>query len=103
MASQSEIPLISAPQRFQISLSGTQYQLRVKWCPPADCWTLDIADNSGAALVSGIPLVTGANLLEQYEYLGIPGELIVLSDDSMWNVPTYLNLGSIGHLYYIVE
>ena len=42
-------------------------------------WTLDIGEPDGTAIISGIPLVTGINLLAQYQHL-IVGSLFVLSD-----------------------
>ncbi len=42
-----------------------------------DCWGLDIGDASNNPIVCGIPLIPGVNLLAQYAYLGISGELIV--------------------------
>lgn len=96
-----EIPLIPAPQSFRVQLVGVFYSMSVRWNIPAGAWVLDIADVDDVPIVAGIPLITGADLLEQYEYLGIGGQLIVQSDDNVDAVPTYANLGSIGHLYFI--
>ncbi len=43
-------------------------------------YVLDIADANGKPIVQGIPFVTGADLLAQYAYLGIGGQLIVQTD-----------------------
>lgn len=96
-----EIPLTPVPQRFSISLNGVTYQLRSVWNAIAQVWVVDIADSSGQPVVSGIPLVCGANLLEQFDYLAIGGELIAQSDNDPNSPPTFDSLGSTGHLYFV--
>lgn len=97
-----EIPLISAPQTLQIELVGITYTLTITWCDPLQTWTMDIAlSSSSVPLVQGVPLVTGADLLEQYAYLGIPGQLIVQTDTDTLALPTFTNLGITAHLYFV--
>ena len=100
----AEIPTAPQPQTFQISLSGTFYQLTIHWCDPAQCWVMDIADQNLNAILNGVPLVTGHDLLEQFAYLeiGPPGSFMeVQSDFDIDAVPTFASLGSTGHLYYV--
>lgn len=75
-----EIPLSPNPQTFAIELGSTTYQMTVVWNPVLACWVLDIASEDNAPVVSGIPLVTGLDLLAQYEYLGFGGSLVVQTD-----------------------
>lgn len=103
MSTPYEIPLIAAPQTFSIILAEVQYQLTVKWCAPGPCWVMDIADADGNMLIGSVPLVTGTNLLGQYEYLGITGRLEVESDVTLTDVPDFTSLGVTGHLYFITE
>jgi len=99
-----EIPLVaSTAQRFNVSLVGVSYVMKVRWCAPANSWVLDIADANDVPIVSGIPMITGADLLEQYGYLGIGGQLICQSDDDTDAVPTFDNLGNIGRLYFVPD
>lgn len=73
---------------------------------PDGGWILDIlnsSDKPGRPIVCGIPLVTGANLLEQYSHLGISGELWVATDADPDAVPTFDNLGQAGRLYFVVR
>lgn len=98
-----EIPLIPGPQTFRLQLVGVFYRMTVRWCVPVNCWILDIADENDEPLVGGLPLITGADLLAQYAYLGIGGQLIVQSDDDVDAVPSYTNLGTIGHLFFIPD
>jgi len=99
-----EIPLSPSPQTFTISLSGTDYRLTVQWRNAEGAgWTLDIADSGGSPIIEGIPLVTGVNLLEQYDYLGFTGVLWVQTTADPDAVPTFDNLGIGSHLYWFTE
>lgn len=101
MSTPYEVPLTPEAQTFQLTLAGVLYTLRVSWCDPAQAWTLDIADLNGVPIVNGIPIVTGTDLLGQYAYLGIEGQLIVQTDSDVDAVPTYTNLGIAGRLYFV--
>lgn len=96
-----EIPLIASNQAFTTTLVGTEYSMKLRWNGAASCWMLDIADSTGNPLVSGIPMITGADLLEQYRYLGIAGQLFVQTDNDTDAVPTQANLGLNGHLFFV--
>lgn len=98
-----EIPLIAAAQTFTVTLVGVDYNMTIRWNVPANCWMLDIADVSQDPLVQGIPMITGADLLAPYQYLDIGGQLIVQTDNDPDAVPTYDNLGTAGHLYFIPD
>jgi hypothetical protein len=98
-----EIPLIAAGQTFSVTLVGVTYNMTVRWNVPAACWMLDIADTNDSPILNGVPLITGADLLEQYEYLDFGGQLIVQSDNDPTEVPTYVNLGTLGHLYFVPD
>ena len=97
-----EIPLSANPQTLSVNLAGAYYNLTVKWNAQNTSWVLDIADSNNNPLVQGIALVTGADLLEQYAYLGIGGQLQVQTDSDTFAVPTIDNLGTDSHLYFIV-
>lgn len=99
-----EIPLTPQAQTFFVTLAGVQYQFTLQYrnASAGGGWVLDIADSSGNKILSGIPLVTGCNLLEQYAYIGFGGELWVQSDLDAGAVPTYENLGISSHVYFVV-
>lgn len=101
MATAREIPLTTQAQRFGISLSGVDYTLITWWSPASNSWVLSIHDADDNAILDSVPLITGANLLEQYDYLALGGQLIVQTDGDVNAVPTYENLGSQGHLYWV--
>lgn len=98
-----EIPLEPSPQTFLVSLANVLYQFTVTYRDALEAgWVLDIADSNSNDIVCGIPLVTGANLLAQYGYLGIPGALFMYADGLDGTmVPTFANLGTVCHLYYV--
>jgi hypothetical protein len=101
MTTYYEIPLSAEPQSFDIPIGGTTYGLTVKWNVPNASWIIDIADASGNPIVSGIPMVTGADLLEQYGYLNFGFQLVAQTDNDPDAVPTFDNIGTTAHLYAI--
>ncbi len=99
-----EIPLTPNPQSFVISLSGVNYRLTAQWRNAVGAgWVLDIADSGGTPIIQGIPLVTGVNLLDQYDYLNLGGVLWCQTTADPDAVPTFENLGVDSHLYWFTE
>ena len=99
-----EIPLSPTPQSFSITLGGVSYRITVKYQnTDMGGWFIDIADSTGAALVNGIPLVTGADLLGQYKHLGFSGALRVQTSNNPDAIPTWENLGTQSHLYWVAD
>lgn len=104
MSTPFEIPLSATPQRFTLDLGGITYQFTLRWCAPASCWNLDLRTADGTTdVLLGVNLVTGADLLRQYGYLGFKGRLECQTDHDLQAPPTLDNLGSEGHVYFIVE
>lgn len=96
-----EIPLNPQAQSFRVSLAGVQYTLTLTWRTDVQGgWVLDIGDAQNNPLIQGIALVTGADLLAQYAYVGIKGKLIVQSDGQNL-APTYAGLGTTSKLYFV--
>jgi hypothetical protein len=54
-------------------------------------------------IVACVPFITGADLLDGLEYLGIPGQLIVYTDGDDTAVPTLNNLGTESNLYFLTD
>jgi hypothetical protein len=96
-----EIPTTNQAQTFGISLASGSYQMTLRYNQYLAAWVLDIATAASVAIVSGVPLITGADLLGQFRHLGFTGSLIVQTDDATDTVPTYVTLGTTGHLYYL--
>ena len=97
-----EIPLYPSPQRFGVALNGVRYRLTLTY-RDADMggWFVDIADASDNPIACGIPLVTGHDMLEQFEYLSMNGAMWVYTDGIPAAVPTFENLGDQSHLMWI--
>lgn len=99
------IPCQNIPQSFQIDLAGVAYQLTVRWNDAFEAgWVVDFVDGiSGDQIVSNIPCVTGVNMLEGLEYLGIGGVLYCTTDGDQFAPPTLNNLGVESNLYFETE
>ena len=89
-------------QQFAIQLAGVQYQLTLVWRDVAG-WILDVADSGGAAMLTGVPLVPGVNLLEQFPELGVNGTFVTVCDNGSPEDPTKTNLGTYSHLVFVQE
>jgi hypothetical protein len=63
-----EIPLTADNQQFSIILAGTTWRISITWRDLY--WIMDLQNDRGEPVISGIPLVTGADLLAQYAYMG---------------------------------
>lgn len=99
-----DVPLkVGIAQRFAISLAGVTYILGFRYRGADDLgWVMSIADANGVMLLDGKPLTTGRDLLEQFRYLGIGGGLVVQTEGAPDAVPTYDDLGSLSHLFFVV-
>lgn len=97
-----EIPLKAQNQTMSIKLNGKTFKLTVKWNGVANSWLMDIADSTGKNILSGLPLITGSDLLSQYKYLNLGGQLVVQTDGDFQAIPTFANLGDKSHLFFIV-
>jgi hypothetical protein len=98
-----EIPLSSKAQVFTIDLNGVEYKLSIIWNSVCQSWILDVRNTDDTDVLLGIPLVTGRDLLEQFKHLNLGGNLLVQTDTDTDAVPTFNNLGTQGHLYYITK
>lgn len=98
-----EIPTSPTPQTFSITLSGVQYRVTLKWNASAQLWVIDIADSNNVVIVAGVHVVTGADLLAQYEYLGFGGKLFAMTDSDPDLPPGFSDLGKNGHLYWVAQ
>ncbi len=96
-----EIPLTADNQQFSITIAGTTYKLSITWRDLY--WIMDLLDDRAQPVISGIPLVTGADLLAQYTYMALGFKLVVACDDSTQDYPTKTDLGARSHLLVLTE
>ena len=96
------VPVVNTPQTFEINMGGVDYLLTCKWNDAFEGgWVLDFANAlDSTPIIANIPLITGANLLENLDYLGFTGQLIVYTDGNPTAVPTLDNLGVDCNLYF---
>lgn len=103
-ASIFSIPLSNIPQTFGISLANVNYNLTVKWNDADEAgWILDIADEDNNYLAAGLPLITGADILDGLNYLGINGSLVIYTDGDESAVPTLDDLGADSNLFFVTD
>lgn len=76
------------------------YRMTYKWNAVSACWVVDIADSNDVPVLNGLSMITGADLLEQFAYMGFAGQLIAQTDHDADSVPTFKNLGVNGHLFF---
>jgi hypothetical protein len=77
------VPLDSAPNQtwsVSVSINGgvSTFFLELNFNEIANYWTMNISNSVQTLLLSGIPLLTGLNLLAQYAYLMI-GSIFILN------------------------
>ena len=94
------VPITSNPSQtftstIPIDGGSIKFNFFLKFNTESSCWVLDIKDSSNNGIVTGINLVTGANLLEQYSYLKIGSAYLAKIDNSLTDdLPTEYNLGT---------
>jgi hypothetical protein len=96
------IPLQPTNQLLSVTLNGVLYNLRVIWNAIAQIWVMDIYDSSSNPVLLGVPLVSGGDLLWQFEYLGIGGQMYAQTSNDTDAPPTFTNLGVTSQLYYVI-
>ena len=89
-----EVPLTADQQTMATALAGVTYKFRVTWDHIYAYWLIDIATDEGEPILSGIPLVTGGDLLGQFDYMGLGFGLAMGGEE-----PTVDNLGITSKLY----
>lgn len=102
VATAYEIPFEPKAQTFTIALGQSTYRLSTAWNTAAECWVLDIAQPDGTPIVSGIPIITGVDLLKQYTYLNFGGQIFVQNSSDVAVPPGYADLGSKGLVFFVV-
>lgn len=71
------ISMINNPrQRFTIRLGENTYRFRITWFPLTKGWYMDIANNSGTSIISGIRMTNRRRLLIGYR-INFPGDIFI--------------------------
>ena len=98
-----QIPLQATPQTLSVQFpNGNTYNLQTAFLFNQNpCWVMNIADANNNPLANGIPLVTGADLLEQFAYLGLGVSLYASTDGDQDIPPSWWDMGSTAHLWLV--
>lgn len=96
-----EIPLTADNQHFSVILAGATWRISIIWRD--FYWIMELHNDRGGPVISGIPLVTGVDLLAQYAYMDLGFKLVVVCDDSTQDYPTKTDLGGRSHLLVSTE
>lgn len=95
-----QVPLTTDPNSTFSSIipvngKNVKFYFFLRYNSEAEYWVMDIMDSSRNPIISSIPLLTGINLLEQYEYLQIGKAYLVKTDDSLLaDIPDDTNLST---------
>jgi len=99
-----ELPFTARQQIVSTRLFGVEYRIKLAWNVAAHIWVMDFFAFDGTPIMRGIPIVTGADLLAQFEYLGFHGQLLALTDQTRGDLPPdFENLGGTGHVYFLPD
>jgi hypothetical protein len=103
MSTVFQIPLTAKAQTIDIALAGTTYTITCRWNEQIG-WCLDISNTATKQpLISCLPVVTGCDLLQQFKYCGLGGQLIAFTaGDNSGAIPTFRNLGVDSGIYFVV-
>lgn len=95
-----ELPLTPGAALFTVSIKGREFRFRLAYANTAEAgWFVDIGDGESNALVCGLPLLPGMNILGQFAYLGLGFGLLVSVTGKGDLPPTFEDMGAGMHLY----
>ena len=99
----TEIPIESGvpSQTLKVDLEGNTYNFRIIYNSRIGVWTFDLTDEDGNCLASGVTMVLGANLIDQYN-LNIGG-LYMAEEGVTGEDATSEDLGSRVLLIHLTE
>lgn len=96
------VPLTTAPNQslaITLPINGRNLTLGldISYNAAANYWVMDISDSSGELLLASLPLITGeypaADILGQYQYLGIGSAVVVNASNTTLDIPDDVSLG----------
>ena len=97
MPARSDIPCYD----YEIQLEQVIYNIVICFNERTGFWYMDIADQNNVALLSGIKLVTGELLINQYADSSLPpGQFFIFDTSNTNSDPGRETLGTIHRLLY---
>jgi len=86
---------------FQITLSGSIFNLIFRFNTRNNRWFMDINDAVGNPVLLGVPLLVDTNLFGQYTSLNLPDGIMFPTDDTGTGIqPTLYSFGTECTLWY---
>jgi hypothetical protein len=86
---------------FQITLEGTPYRLSFRYNRRRERWAMDIKNQQGDSILSGIPILVGMDLTSRFRAEGgPPGRFFAVDSSNQDLPPTEADLGNRVLLYY---
>jgi hypothetical protein len=98
-----EIPLRSDifSYEFQINLDQELFTLKFRFNQRLNFWIMDIMDDIGVDIISGVPLLTNVNLIKNHQCRKRPkGEFTIIDELGTSENASLYNLGSRFKLIY---
>ena len=87
--------------RFTTTLEGEKFGFQFHYNKRYDRWLFNLLDVNNNQLLSGIPLLTGLDLLGRYKYENLPlGTFLVLDETGQNRDPGEVGLGDDFKLIY---
>lgn len=99
-----EIPIDAelGNQEFEVSLAGDVFRLNFSFNRRMDRWVMDIKDAEGNAIILGINLVLGIDLIARFVMNEKPkGQLFLLNSKDPFVEATESTLGTDVRLYFL--
>ena len=99
-----EIPVTPENHKFSFktTLDSVVYSFEFYWVDRANGWFMDVSSEDETPIVTGIKIVCGSSILEQYKHLDIPkGTLIARNNVSPLKDPERWDFGTDVILYYL--
>ncbi len=103
MAQYFELPTSARPQSFSLFMGGKLWTITLRWNQASNHWVFDFADGDRVDVLTGVPLVTGVDLVGQHRHLGFGGGLILQTDHDPLQPATFDTLGVTARVFYVVE
>lgn len=96
-----DIARTSGAVTVKAALEGVNFVVRLQWNARAGTWTMSLADADDVAIVSGLTLVVGWDLLGLVTDTRRPaGQLMLWRSDGSFVHPALADLGTTCKLYY---
>lgn len=87
--------------KFVTSLSGTSFSLVFRFNTRMSVWFMDIQDQAGNSLLSGVPILIETALIGRFVTQGLPvGDFIAFDDTNQGTEPGRYSFGTDHSLVY---